>query len=137
MSKSTAALPVATAAVIRTAFGEGKFTAPDAALPSLIGRNGVVRGRISPVAVEAFMAQVKGYTAPVLTNSGTPKQTKAPALVEVPRTSKAGKALKSVTLTRAEVLALAGKPANQRGALSKATIAAAGAAHVASGRKVK
>lgn len=138
MSKSTAVLPVATPAVIREAFRAGKFTASDKALPSLVGAkgNGVVRGRISPVAVAEFMDQVKGYSAPVLSN-GVSNTVKAPALVTVPRFNAKGKALAPTVLTRAEVLTLAGKPTNTKGRLSKETIAAAGAAHVASGAKVK
>lgn len=54
MSKRNVSQPVP-ARVIRTAFLEGKFTAPDEALPSLMGKNGdgKVRGRIHPAAREA------------------------------------------------------------------------------------
>lgn len=60
MSKSTNIL--VPAARVREAFQQGLFTAPDAALASLVGKNGDgrVRGRLNPLAVEAFNSQVKG-----------------------------------------------------------------------------
>jgi hypothetical protein len=47
---------------VREAFAEGLFKAPEAALPSLVGKNGDgrVRGRLNPLAIEAFNEQVKG-----------------------------------------------------------------------------
>lgn len=60
MSKSTPT-PVS-AARVREAYREGLFTVPEAALACLIGRNGdgKVRGRLNPLAVEAFNEQVEG-----------------------------------------------------------------------------
>ncbi len=62
MSKSTTSPVLVNAARVREAFRAGLFTAPDAALPSLMGKNGDgrVRGRLNPLAVEAFNAGVKG-----------------------------------------------------------------------------
>lgn len=144
MSNSTTApVLVATAAVVREAFAAGKFTAPEKALPSL--NSG--RGRISPVAVEAFLASKagKGYTMPFLGNTdseGNPvvKVSKPAATIEVPRVSVDAKGrrrtLKPVTMTVAEVRALAGVE-GKRGRLSKAAIEAAGAAHVAQAKAAK
>lgn len=60
MSKSKVVL--VSAARVRSAFAAGEFTAPEAALPSLVGQKteGRVRGRLNPLAIEAFNAQVKG-----------------------------------------------------------------------------
>lgn len=60
MSKSNVTLVPASR--VREAFNLGLFTAPEAALPSLVGKNGDgrVRGRLNPLAVEAFNEQVEG-----------------------------------------------------------------------------
>lgn len=60
MSKSN--ITLVPASRVREAFAQGLFTAPEAALPSLVGKNGDgrVRGRLNPLAVEAFNAQVEG-----------------------------------------------------------------------------
>lgn len=60
MSKST--ITLVPASRVRAAFAAGEFTAPEAALPSLIGAkgDGKVRGRLNPLAIAAFNEQVKG-----------------------------------------------------------------------------
>lgn len=60
MSKST--ITLVPASRVRAAFAAGEFKVEDAALPSLIGRNGdgKVRGRLNPLAVKAFNEQVDG-----------------------------------------------------------------------------
>lgn len=119
MSKSVAT-PVS-AKFIRTAFAEGKFTAPDEALPSLVGSgaNGA-RGRLNPLAVEAFLAQVPGHTY-------AEKTVKPEATVTIvpTRKDKNGRvrSLKAREVSVSEVRRLAGGPA--RGRLSAATIAKA------------
>lgn len=141
---------VATASDVRKAAREGRFTLPEGvSTASLFGKGGTaenpgtVRGRIHPAQMDAFLASKagKGFERPFLGNTdedGQPvaKVTRAPSLVTVPRVNAKGRPLAPTQMTRAEALALAGKPATQRGALSKATLAAAGAAHVASGAKV-
>jgi hypothetical protein len=124
MSKSTTAPVLVSAARIREAFQAGLFTAPDAALPSLIGSkgDGNVRGRLNPLAVEAFEAQVKGeqYAGEKQGGLGVASKT-----VEVPMFSpKTGRPVKSRTLTIGEVRTLAGVE-GRKGRLSAAHIAAA------------
>lgn len=145
----TTEVKVATAPVIREAFRAGKFTVPEGVnIASLVGAkgDGVVRGRISPAVVDVFLASKagRGFERPFLGNrdaDGNPVERKTPVkaqtMVTVPRVNAKGRALAPTVMTRAEALALAGKPADQRGALGKATLAAAGAAHVASGAKVR
>jgi hypothetical protein len=59
MTKSN--ITLVPASRVRAAFAEGLFTAPEVALPSLVGRTpGKVRGRLHPEAVAAFNEQVKG-----------------------------------------------------------------------------
>lgn len=104
MSKRTPATPVP-AKRVRAAFAEGLFTAPDKALPSLIGKNGdgKVRGRLHPEAVAAFNEQVKGE---VYAGEKSKVEQKT---VEVPMFSpKTGRPVKPVVKTLAEVRAAAG-----------------------------
>ena len=115
---------------IRTAFANGEFTAPDAALLSLTGHGpngegtGNIRGRLHPAAVEAFLAQTPGvsYEEKAVTDE---------KMVEVPRVKVDAKGrkrnLKPVVLPISEVRALAGV-SGKRGRLSKEHIATAGAA---------
>jgi hypothetical protein len=138
---------VATAAQVRAAFKAGKFTLPEGvSTASLLGKDGTgekVRGRIHPAAMDAFLASRagRGLVRPYLGNTdadGNPveRATKAPTLVTVPRVNSKGRSLAPTVLSRTEILALAGEPTNKRGALSQKVLAAAGAAHVASGAKV-
>lgn len=122
MSKST---PVAvSAAFIRTAFLAGEFTAPDEALASLEGKDGSgrVRGRISPAAVQAFEAQVKGkvYAGEKVS---VPSRT---VTLPLTKPSSTGARLKRPeTFSLAEVRTLAGQSTDTRGRVSAATIAKA------------
>jgi hypothetical protein len=58
-SKNVTLVP---ASRVREAFNLGLFKAPEAAMASLVGKNGDgrVRGRLNPAAVQAFNEQVKG-----------------------------------------------------------------------------
>ena len=130
MSKSTkrsVATPVS-AKRVRAAFAAGEFTAPDEALPSLIGgsytktggfvesTSGLVRGRLNPAAIEAFNAQVKGEVY-----AGEKSNVEA-RTVEVPMFSpKTGRPVKPVTKTLAEVRAAAGVE-GKKGRLSQADL---------------
>jgi hypothetical protein len=141
---------VATAAQVREAARKGKFNLPEGvSTASLFGTGGTaeaptkVRGRIHPAHMDAFLASRagKGLVRPYLGNTdadGNPveRATKAPTLVTVPRVNSKGRSLAPTVMSRQEALALAGEPTNKRGALSKKVLAAAGAAHVASGAKV-
>lgn len=121
------------ASVVRAAFANGDFDAPDQALPSLLGgsytvkggfvpsETGLVRGRLHPLAIEAFNEQVKGqqYAGEKAKGVvvGGPVKT-----VEVPMFSaKTGRPVKSRTLPIGEVRALAGKP-DGRGRISAADL---------------
>lgn len=125
------------AARVRAAFAAGEFTAPDAALPSLLGGSytktkgyqagtGVIRGRLNPLAVEAFNEQVKGEVyAGEKAKDAVGGNVKT---VEVPMFSaKTGRPVKSVTRTLSEVRTLAGVE-GKKGRLSKADLLAAAVA---------
>lgn len=126
MSNSTAAKTVATAPVVRAAFKDGLFTAPEGvSLASLLGADGKgekVRGRIHPAFAEALVkAQPRKFVLPVAGEKAAP----VAKTVEVPRFSqKTGRPVKPVTMPVAEVRALAGKPGS-KGRLGKADLAAA------------
>jgi hypothetical protein len=135
MSKN---LILATAPVVRAAYREGKFTLPEGvSAASLVGAkgDGVVRGRIAPAAVQAFLDSPAGagHKMPNLGNGGD-RVTKPAATVEVPLvgTDAAGRkrTYKPVVLPVSEVRALAGKP-ESKGRVSKEMLTAAGAAVLA------
>lgn len=119
---------IVTPAEVRAAFTSGDLSLKDvketkgankgkpANPASIVGgkTKGIVRGRVSPLFVAHFLAA----------NPGTEyaEKTKAPeATVEVPRVSKNGRALKSVTAPVSAVRAASGQA---KGRLSKASIAA-------------
>lgn len=133
------------AARVRAAFAAGEFTAPDAALPSLLGGSysktkgyqagtGVIRGRLNPLAVESFNEQVKGEVYAGEKKGGIGGNVKT---VEVPMFSaKTGRPVKPVTRTLAEVRTLAGVE-GKKGRLSKADLLAAAVALGSGTPKVK
>ena len=115
---------------VRAAYAEGAFTAPDEALPSLLGGSysktagftpsatGNIRGRLHPSAIEAFNEQVRGE---VYAGEKVQVDTRT---VEVPMFSpKTGRPVKSRTLPLSEARALAGAE-GRKGRLSKADIQA-------------
>lgn len=117
MSKSTKSPVAVSAARVREAFRNGEFTAPDAALPSLVGAktSGVVRGRLSPLAVAAFNEQVKGEVYAGEKRGGADLA----KTVEVPMFSaKTGRPVKPITRTLDEVRAAAGTT-GKKGRISK------------------
>lgn len=123
MSKS---VTLVTVAQVREAFAEGKFTARDESLPSLIGGTykkstghvpgtGVIRGRMGPTAREDYLAAFPDHQI-VEVQSG------AVRTVEVPMFSpKTGRPVKPLTKTVAEVRAAAGAE-GRKGRLSQADL---------------
>jgi hypothetical protein len=138
MSNSTVARTVATAPVVRAAFKQGLFKAPEGiSLASLVGADGTgekVRGRIHPAFAEALVkAQPRKFSLPEAGEKATP----AVKTVEVPRWSqKTGRPVKAVSLPIAEVRTLAGKPGS-KGRLSKADLTAAAKAQGFGPREVE
>lgn len=123
MSKSKS-ITLVTAARVREAFANGEFTAPDAALPSLVGRNGDgrVRGRLNPLAVEAFNEQVKGEAY-----AGEKSPLEGAKMVTLPLTKPNAKGAllkRPEDFPMSEVRRLAGVE-GKKGRLSKADIARA------------
>lgn len=130
MSKSTkrsVATPVS-AKRVRAAFVAGEFTAPDEALPSLLGgtytktggfvqsESGLVRGRLNPAAIAAFNEQVSGEVY-----AGEKVNVEA-RTIEVPMFSpKTGRPVKSLVKPISEVRAAAGVE-GKKGRLSAADL---------------
>lgn len=131
MSKNTAAnVTLVPASRVREAFRAGLFTAPDAALPCLIGKNGdgVVRGRLNPLAVEAFNEQVKGEQ---YAGEKSPVESKQVTLATTKMNAAGARLKRPVTLSLAQVRDLAGVK-GKKGRLSAAEVATATAAYEAS-----
>lgn len=118
MSKN---ITLVSAARVREAFTAGLFTAPDEALPSLVGRNGDgrVRGRLNPLAVKAFNEQVKGERY-----AGEKSEVEAKTVTLTMYSPKTGRAVKPITKPIAEVRKAAGVE-GKKGRLSKADLHAA------------
>lgn len=134
MSKNTTTL--VTAARVRAAYAEGKFTAPEVALPSLIGGSftvkgghvpsatGKVRGRLHPEAIAAFNEQVEGE------QYGGEKSGIGAKTVTLPLTkmnAKGARLKRPEDFPLSQVRTLAGVP-NKKGRLSKDETAKAVAA---------
>lgn len=136
MSKTTAALKPVSAARVREAYRAGLFKAPDAALPSLVGAKtkGVVRGRLNPLAVEAFNKAMKAKGE---VYGGEKSGITASKTVEVPMFSaKTGRPVKPITKTLDEVRAAAGIT-GKKGRISKADLHRAALAFGSGEPKVK
>jgi len=125
MSKSTAPVLVP-ASRVRAAFAAGEFVAPEAALPSLIGRNGdgKVRGRLNPLAIAAFNEQVKGEQ---YAGEKSPVESKQVTLPLTKMNAAGARLKRPEQFPLAEVRRLAGVT-GKKGRLSKAEVEAAASA---------
>lgn len=123
------------AKVIRLTAAEGKWEVPEVAKASIFGRTEHgPRGRLHPEGRAAFdAAGLKDAEGRVMVYAGekTPVS-EANVTLDARKPNARGAMLKRpVQVSRADVLRLAGKPTNQRGRLSRETIAAATAAYEA------
>lgn len=124
MSSKSKAQPTAVpASFIRHAFVEGKFTARDESLPSLVGKgpNGA-RGRLAPTAVEDFESQVKGY---VYAGEKSVKEQRTITLPATKPNARGARLKRPTELPVSQVRALAGHKPGQVGRISSADIAKA------------
>lgn len=121
MSKSN--ITLVPASRVREAFAAGEFTAPEAALPSLVGKNGDgrVRGRLNPLAVEAFNEQVEGEQ---YAGEKSPVESKQVTLPLTKMNAKGARLKRPEAFPLSEVRALAGV-VGKKGRLSAAEVAKA------------
>jgi hypothetical protein len=119
-SKSVTLVP---ASRVRAAYAEGLFTVPDAGLACLIGRNGDgrVRGRLNPIAVEAFNEQVEGEQ---YAGEKSPVESKTVTLPLTKMNAKGARLKRPEDFPLSEVRRLAGV-SGKKGRLSAAEIAKA------------
>lgn len=123
MSKRTNIATPVPAKRVREAFAEGLFTVPDEGLACLVGKNGdgKVRGRLNPVVIEAFNAQVTGE---VYAGEKSPVEAKAVTLDLTKPNAKGARLKRPESFPLAEVRKRAGVE-GKAGRLSKANLAAA------------
>lgn len=128
MSKSN--ITLVPASRVREAFAQGLFTAPEAALPSLVGKNGDgrVRGRLNPLAVAAFNEQVKGEQ---YAGEKSPVESKSITLPLTKMTAAGARVKRPETFPLSEVRNLAGV-VGKKGRLSAADIETAASAVITS-----
>jgi hypothetical protein len=127
MSKSN--ITLVPASRVRAAFAAGEFTAPEAALPSLVGKNGDgrVRGRLNPLAVAAFNEQVKGEQ---YAGEKSPVESKSITLPLTKTTAAGAKVKRPEAFPLSEVRALAGV-VGKKGRLSASEVETATQAVIA------
>lgn len=123
MSKSKNIATPVPAKRVREAFAQGLFTVPDEGLACLVGKNGdgKVRGRLNPIVVEAFNAQVTGE---VYAGEKSPVEAKSVTLALTKPNAKGARLKRPESFPLAEVRKRAGVE-GKAGRLSKANLAAA------------